>query len=87
MTCVNRPEMRHIFREVAKKYGLTEADLYVDDRNKEYVKARHEAWAKCYRDGRGFTYQDIAILCRWGISSVRDGISQYKARQNKERQK
>lgn len=78
MTGKDRAEMRKIFQDTAAKHGLSEADLYVRDRRAPYVAARREAWALCYRNGRGHTYEAIAALGGWDHTTIMHGVAIYE---------
>lgn len=74
----DREAMRSIMRSVAECHGLTDADLYVRDRRKHIVDARHEAWTKCRE--AGFTFQAIAGLAGWDHTSVLQGVCNFAKR-------
>ena len=75
MTPTQRDEMRIIFRDVADKHGMTEADLYVRDRSFAVAAARWEAWAECR--ARGYSFPVIAALGGWDHTSIMHGVRQF----------
>lgn len=71
MTPDQREEMRDLFRSVANRHGLDEADLYVRDRSAPVSAARNEAWGLCRK--AGYSYPVIAALGGWDHTSVMHG--------------
>lgn len=76
MTPDVRFELRRIFREVAIRHCVEEADLYVRDKSDGICLVRNEAWARC-RDA-GYSFQTIAKLAGWDPSSVMYGVQMHQ---------
>lgn len=77
MTPDQRIELRKIFRAVASKHGIEEADLYVRDRTNNISKARWEAWARCRI--AGYSLKVIADLAGWDHTAVMHGANNHRA--------
>ena len=63
-----RKDMRRIAVMVAALHDITEADLYVRDRNPHFVKARVVFWKMLYK--KGFTQETIASLAGWDHTTI-----------------
>lgn len=76
MTPDERAELRRIFREVAMRHCVDEADLYVRDKSDGICLVRNEAWSRC-KDA-GYSYPTIAKLAGWDHSSVMHGVKAHR---------
>lgn len=76
MTPDQRDAMRVIFKDIADKHGMTEADLYVRDRCYAVSRARWAAWAECR--ARGYSFPVIAALGGWDHTTIIHGVREHQ---------